>query len=67
MRIMQEAFHHIPDRFKSQEMCVKAVKLDSSSLQLVLDHLKTREVCDATMREDPSSLIYVPHWLVTRQ
>ena len=67
MRIMQQVFHRTPDRFKSQEMCIKAVKLDSSSLQLVLDHLKTREVCDAAVREDPSSLIYVPDWLLTRQ
>ena len=40
---MPDAFHRIPNRFKTQEMCDKAVKDDSSSLQFVPDWLVTQE------------------------
>ena len=43
MRTMPDAFHRIPERFKTQEMCKKAVEVDPSLLQLFPDHLKTRE------------------------
>ena len=32
MRIMPEAFHHIPDPFKTQEMCDRVMREDPSSL-----------------------------------
>ena len=43
MGTMPDAFHRIPDRFKPQEMCEKAVKDDSSSLQYVPDWFVTME------------------------
>ena len=43
MPTMPDAFHRIPNRFKTQEMCDKAVKDDSSSLQFVPDWLVTQE------------------------
>ena len=43
MPTMPDAFHRIPDRFKTQEMCDKVVKDDSSSLQFVPDWLVTQE------------------------
>ena len=43
---MPDAFHRIPNRFKTQEMCDKAVKDDSSSLQFVPDWLVTQEQID---------------------
>ena len=67
MRTMPDAFHHIPDRHKTQEMCIKAAEVDSSFLELALDYLKTQEMCDKAFEEDPSSLIYVPDWFVTQQ
>ena len=64
---MPKAFHRIPNRFKKQEMCTKAVEVEPLSLGNVPDHLKSREMCDAAVREGPSSLIYVPDWFVTQQ
>ena len=43
---MSDAFHRIPDCFKTQETCEKAVKDDSSSLQYVSDWFVTREWVD---------------------
>ena len=43
MRTMPDAFHRIPDHFKTQEMCDKAVKNDSSSLEYVSDWFVTKE------------------------
>ena len=40
---MQDAFHRIPDCFKTQEMCDKAVKNDPSFLEFVTDWLVRRE------------------------
>ena len=67
MRTMTDAFHRIPDHQKTQEMCIKAVEVDPSSLQLVLPHLKTRKMCDKAVRDDPSSLQFVSDWFVTQQ
>ena len=43
MCTMLDAFHRIPDRFKTQEMCDKTVKNNSSSLQFVPDWFVRRE------------------------
>ena len=56
MRTMPNAFHSIPDHFKTQGMCIKAVEVDSSFLQLVPDHFKTQEICEKAVWEDSSSL-----------
>ena len=36
----------VPDHLKMQEMCIKAVEVDPSFMELVPDHLKTQEMCD---------------------
>ena len=61
MRTMLESFGRIPDRFKTQEMCIKAVEVDSSFLQIVPDHFKTQQICNNAVRDDSSSLQYVPN------
>ena len=43
MRTMPDAFHRIPDRFKTQSMYEKAIKEDSSSSQFVPDWFVRRE------------------------
>ena len=43
MRTMPNAFHQIPNCFKTQKMCDQAVKEDSYSLQFVPDWFLTRE------------------------
>ena len=40
---MPDAFHRIPDHFKTQKICDQAVKDNSSSLQFVPDWFVTRE------------------------
>ena len=43
MRTITDAFHCIPGHFKTQEMCDKAGKENSSSLEYVPDWFVTRE------------------------
>ena len=40
------AFFLVPDRFKTQEMCIKALEVDPWQLKNVPDHFKTQEMCD---------------------
>ena len=49
------------------KICIKAVEMDSSSLQLVPDHLKKQEICDKAVRDDSSYLQFVPDWFVTQE
>ena len=56
-----------PDRFKTQEMCNKAVEKDSWALRFVPDHLKTQKMCDDAVWEEPFTLHFVPDWFVTQQ
>ena len=46
MRTMPNPFHIIPDHFKTQEMCDKAVKDDPYSMQFVHDWFIRREWVD---------------------
>ena len=46
MRTMPNAFHRIPDLFKTQEMCIKVVKKYAWQLYYVPDHFKTQEMCN---------------------
>ena len=48
-------------------MCIKAVEVDPSSLQLVPDHLKMQDMCNEAVRDDSSSLQFVPDWFITQQ
>ena len=43
MRTITDAFHCIPGHFKTQEMCDKAGKENSSSLEYVPNYFVTRE------------------------
>ena len=67
MRTMPNAFHCIPDCFKTQEMCIKAVEVDPSFLRLVPDHFKTQKMCDDAVWGNSFSLQFVPDWFVTRE
>ena len=35
---MSDAFYHSPDHFKRQKMCINAVEVDPSFLELISDH-----------------------------
>ena len=41
---MSNAFRHIPDRFKTEGMCQKAVENDPRMPKYVPDHLETQEM-----------------------
>ena len=60
-------FFLVPDRFKTQEMCIKALEVDSWLLNDVPDHFKMQDGCDRAVRDDFSYLQYVPDWFVTRE
>ena len=60
-------FFLIPDCFKTQRMCIKAVQEGPSSLSHVPDHLKTPEKSNEVMRIKPFLLGYVPHHLTTQE
>ena len=50
---------------KHKKMCIKAVEVDFSFLQLVPDHFKMQEICDKTVKDDSSSLQFFPNWVIT--
>ena len=60
-------FFLVPERFKIQEMCIKAVEVDPWQLGDVPYHLKLQEMCDKAVWEDRSSLKYGPDWFATRE
>ena len=48
------------DKFKTLEMCKKAVIKDPYALEYVLVKLKTLEMCGGAVTENPWTLEYVP-------
>ena len=51
MRIMPWAFCFIPDHFKTQEMCIKGVEADPSSLRYVADRFKHKRCAIKHLRK----------------
>ena len=60
-------FFLVPDRFKTQELCIKALEVDPWQLNNIPDYLKTQKMCDKVVKDYPSSLQFVPDWFVTQQ
>ena len=50
----------MPDHFKIQEMCNRAVEKDLCSLAEVADNFKTEELCNKAVKKDLCSLMNVP-------
>ena len=67
MRKNPGALKSVPGYFKTQEMCIKALKVDPWQLKFVSDYLKTQKMCDKTVKDDFYSLEFVPDWFVTQQ
>ena len=61
------AFFLIPNRFKTQEMCIKAVEIDPWQLGDVPNHFKTQDMCDDAVWGDPFSLQFVPDWFLAQE
>ena len=62
---MPNAFHHIPDRFKTQDVCKKVVEADPSNLGYVPNDFKVQKMCNKAVHMDPWLLNYVSDWFVT--
>ena len=60
-------FFLVPDRFKTQELCINALEVDPWQLNDIPDYFKTQNMCDKAIKDDPSSLQFVPDWFVTQQ
>ena len=66
MRENPAAFFLVPDRFKTQKMCIKVLEVDPWLLKDVPDHFKTQEMCDDAVWGDPFPLQFIPDWFVTQ-
>ena len=42
---------HVPDRFKTQEMCIEAVACNPYTLKYIHGHLKTEEMCNEAVEK----------------
>ena len=67
MRENPAAFFLVPDRFKTQKMCIMTLEVDLWQLNYILDFLKTQKMCDGVVRRDPYSLQFVPDWFVAQE
>ena len=45
-------FGYVPDRFKTQRMCERAVEVSPLQLKYVLDHFKMQDMCDKAVRRN---------------
>ena len=52
---------YVPDYFRTQEMCERAVEKGSWSLVHVSDQYKTQEMCNKAVKKYPWLLEYVPN------
>ena len=62
-----ECSKYVPDHFKTQEMCNKAVKHDSWMIKYVPDQFKTEEMCKELVTHKAWMLDYVPDRLKTQE
>ena len=51
---------YVPNCYKTQEMCVKAVNKCFFGFDSIPDPYKTREMCDRVVSEDPFLIVYCP-------
>ena len=57
----------VPDCFKTEEVCNKAVCMDPYGLEFIPGHLKMQEMCDEALHREPYTLRYVPDHLKTQE
>ena len=65
MHVRLATFFLTPDRFKTQEMYIRAVKVEPRDVYDAPNHFKTQEMCDKAVRDYLFSLRFVPDWFVT--
>ena len=57
---VQKWFKAIADKYKTQEMCEEAFKVDPCSLGYAPDPFKTRYMCNKAVLKRPNILEYAP-------
>ena len=60
-------FFLVPDHFKTEEMCIKALEAAIWQLKDVPDHFKTQEMCIKAVEVDPWQLGDVPDHIKTQE
>ena len=60
-------FFLFPDRFKTEEICIKALEVDPWQFKDVPNHFKKQEMCNNTATDYLFSWQFVPDWFITRE
>ena len=55
VRIELKSLSFIPDHFKSDGLCIKAVSKNAYALDCMADNLKMQKICNEAMREKPAA------------
>jgi hypothetical protein len=61
--LKNDPLRFVPDRFKTQDVCLAAVQTVGTALEFVPDNLKTKEMCVAALKSGGEALEYVPEKL----
>ena len=51
---------HVPNQYKTQKMCDKAILQNGGTLRSVLDSYKNQQMCDKSVDSYPHALEFVP-------
>ena len=60
-----EVFPHVPDRYRTPELCEMAVEASPWNLKYVPDSSKTLKMCWTAIKEHGQTLAYVPRDMIT--
>ena len=60
-------FRFIPDKYKTQEICLNAFKKNLWALQYIPKELRTKELYELAVRQDGRTLEYIPKELRTKE
>ena len=60
-------FYSVPNLYKTQEMCDKAVSNNTFMIKYCLGRYTTQEMCDKAVDDFLSALKFVPDWCVRRK
>lgn len=61
------SFTYVPDEFKTQELCEKAVDACGNNIDSVPDEFKTQELCERAIAYSPYGLRYIPDAILDRK
>ena len=61
------ALRFLPDQFKTEEMCIRALEVAVWQLKDISDHFKMQDMCDDAVWRSLFYLEYIPDWFVTEE